>query len=162
MVCHPFYLLSAGGSGGGTGGSGGGTGGSGGGTGGSGGGTGGGAEVVKDPVPAPLDPASLVATTEIVYVVPGLRPSNDAFVLLVVCVTPPTVTVYVTGQPPSGDEALQETAAVVSVATAPTSPGVAGAEHAGGGGGSTAGGSGGGVGSTAGGSGGGVGSAAGV
>ena len=105
---------------------------------------------MKDPVPAPLDPASLVATTEIVYDVPGVRPPNDALVLLVVCVTPPTVTVYVTGQPPSGDEALQETAAVVSVATAPTFPGVAGTEHAGGGGGSTTGGSGGGgVGSAA-------------
>ena len=74
-------------SGGGSNGSGGGSSGSGGGSSGSGGGSngsgGGGDVVVKDPVPGLLDPASLVATTETWYVVPGLRPEYDTLVPLV-------------------------------------------------------------------------------
>ena len=68
--------------------------------------------VVKDPVPAELAPAPLVAMTSIVYAVPELRPVYDTVVSPVDSARPPLrVTVYVTGQ--SEVEAVQLIVAVV-------------------------------------------------
>ena len=91
-----------------------------------------GASVVKDVVPGPLDPASLLATTCTLYVVPGFSPVYETLDAVVVLVWPPfSVTVYVTGQPGTGVAAVHETiAAVWATLVAAMPSGIAGNVHA--------------------------------
>ena len=85
--------------------------------------------VVKVPVPALLEPAALLATTSMLYSVPGLRPVYDALFPLTICSSPPfSVTVYVSSQ--SDVEASHVIEADVPVTLLAATPaGVVGSVH---------------------------------